>query len=350
MRKYLLLCVVALGLSVAVLAKDKGPVGLLAASVGEQVVLADPASGWSQAFPTGTVGWLYPAPGGTLFAPDLVRGRTTVFDLVRRVVRGSLDGVTMPLFGEQPDRYMTVAGGQLMVLSYPERAPLISFAVEVAHPWQLIPVPDESALLILDRQPEGGDAHLVAADLFSRQVIYRRRLEGDVVRMALSPSLGVLAVADARGDRVCLVDPALGAPLECWPTRGHPRDLAFTGDPEQLAVAVGGPEGVGTLLLWHLKRRSAGIEVKAREMALAGEPVRLAADLSGKWLAVGSTRGLVEIVDLDHRLSASTIPLPGTPRDLVWCDPTTPGPPLAEWSDHGSQRPEPEPVPSTRAP
>ena len=328
------------GLAVAILlgtcgAGAGGPVsvGLIAASVGETVVLVDPTTGWSESYPSGPVGWLYPAPGGVLFAPDLVGGRTTVLDLITRRVRERLDGITMPVFGEQPDRYLTVAGGEVIVLSYPERSPLVRFDAAISRPWQLRLTADETALLVLERSPEGDDAALVAVDMISRQTVYRRPLAGGVARMALSEGLGLLVVADSRGGRVCGIDPSTGLPVECWSVAGQPTDVAFTREPEQLAVAVAESAEAGRLLLWRLKRKENGLTLKAREVVLGGVPVRLALDPSGTRLAVALASGQVEVVDVQKREVIGTVALGGVPRDLVWCDPLRPGPALPEWSD-----------------
>jgi len=318
------------------IAAEPMPAGLLAASVGETVVLVDPGSGWSVSFPSGPVGWLYPAPGGVLFAPDLVGGRTTVVDLVERRVRERLDGVTMPVFGREPDRYLVVGGGEVMVLSYPERSLILRFDAGISRPWQLRLTADETALLVLERSPEGGDAELVAVDMISRQPVYRRRLEGGVSRMTLSEGLGLLVVADDGGGRVCGLDPSAGLPLACWTVAGQPRDVVFTAGPEQLAVAVAESGGTGRLLLWRLKRTEQGMTFKEREVALGGEPIRLALDPSGTRLAVALASGLVEVVDVPGRKVTGTFALGGRARDLVWCDPLRPGPALPEWSD---QRP-----------
>jgi len=91
--------------SVAV-AKDKvsPPYGVLGASVGDEVVLVSPITGHAKPLRTGPVAWLFPAPGGILFAPDLVNGKTTVIDLRSLTVRETIPGVTMPRFGSASDR------------------------------------------------------------------------------------------------------------------------------------------------------------------------------------------------------------------------------------------------------
>lgn len=311
--------------------------GLIAASVGETVVLLDPGTGATVPLPSGPVGWLYPAPGGVLFAPDLVHGRTTVVDLVQRAVREVITGVTMPVFGEQADRYLTVAGGEVMVLSYPERARQSRFEIGVEHPWQLLLSVDETSLLVLDRWPDGSrGASLVAVDLLGRQVVYRRRLEGNPVRMALSNRLGVLAIADAAEGRVCLVSPREGMPLECWPVPGEPRDLAFVGKGEELLVAVATPAGAGSLFEWRLKPGEESWRRDGRALPLAAAPLRLAVDPTGGFVAVGLATGGVQLVDFPRQVDLGTVPLTGAPRDVVWCDPARPGPFLPEWSDRKS--------------
>ena len=86
------------------LAKDTTSSGILAASVGNEVVLVEPNSGTLIPFETGPVGWLYPAPGGILFAPDVINNKTTVINLMSLAVVDRLEGLTMPHFAANPDR------------------------------------------------------------------------------------------------------------------------------------------------------------------------------------------------------------------------------------------------------
>ena len=113
-RAFVFLLVLALGLSAVWAKKESPPVGLVAVSSGDVVVLADPAFGNTRSIQTGPVAWLFPAPGGTLFAPDLVHGKTTVVDLLSMSARDVIDGVTMPHFGSFPDRYV-VLGRRLLI-------------------------------------------------------------------------------------------------------------------------------------------------------------------------------------------------------------------------------------------
>ena len=88
---------------------EHAPVGLIAASSGEVVVVSDPMTGASLSFQTGPVAWLFPAPGGVVFAPDLVHGSTAVIDLRSLTTQEPLAGITMPRFGTLTDRYLVVA-------------------------------------------------------------------------------------------------------------------------------------------------------------------------------------------------------------------------------------------------
>ena len=321
-----------------VLAKDPPPPpGLLAASVGDSVVLADPGTGQTVAFDTGPVGWLFEAPGGALFAPDLVNGRTTMLDLKARSTAGRFDGVTMPHFAPAGDRYAVVAD-EVLLVSYPERAVMTRMEAGIRHPWQVEMVSD-TVLLALERGPDGaGTAVLHAVDLVTQQVVYRRELAGDVRRFALSRALGLLAFADASTGTVELVAPATLATVGSVQLGGTARDVAFLDRYGGLAaVAVVGGSG-GELKLWKLKLLDGGLKVKKeRALALPGALVRLAVAPGDVRLAVALEPGSIAVVDVEGLVAATTIELPGPPRDLVWCDPTRPGPVLPDWSDDDPQ-------------
>jgi hypothetical protein len=61
--------------------------------------------------------------------------------------------------------------------------------------------------------------------------------------------------------------------------------------------------------------------------------VRIATSPDTDRVAVALDGGTVVIVDVEHREVVGTIALPGTPRDLRWCDPTREGPMIPEWSE-----------------
>ena len=169
-------------------AKEKHPpMGLVAVSCGEVVVLVDPATGITRSIPSGPVAWLFPAPGGTLFAPDLVNGKTTVVDLRTQSAGEAIDGVTMPHFGSLADRYVVVSN-QILVVSYPERALMNRYEIAFESPWLVEVAVDNTVLLVLERDPAGaGPAAMVAVNLSEGRLVYRRPLGSDVRHFALSP-------------------------------------------------------------------------------------------------------------------------------------------------------------------
>jgi DNA-binding beta-propeller fold protein YncE len=334
-RATIVVSAIALVLSSPAIAKKKQtlPLGVIAASAGDVVVLAEPSGMWSQSFETGTVGWLYPAPGGVLFAPDLVRGRTTVLDLRGRREIERLEGVTMPHFGSDRDRYLTVAD-EVMVVSYPERAVIDRIPAGITSPWQVLPL-SATSVLVLERRPDRhGGSHLVAVDLVSRGVIYRSPLPGDVRRISASTVLGVLAVADADSRSVLLMDPATNTRVAELPAGASPRDVTFLGDGQALVAALADASGAGSVRVWLLKWVRGELKIKNEQsVALTAAPVRMSAWPVGPRVAVGLESARVEIVDLDALEVVASVSLPAPPRDVVWCDLTAPGPTLPDWSD-----------------
>jgi hypothetical protein len=308
--------------------------GVLAASVGDSVVLADPLGRWTHRFDTGPVAWLFPAPGGALFAPDLVGGRTTRIDLRAVEVAERIDAVTMPWFGEVADRYLTVAD-ELLVVSYPDRSIVSRVPEEVRHPWQVVLAGGDTYALVLDRDPAGGGrSELVIADLAEGRTALRRATGGDVIRFALAGA-GLVAVVDVAANQLRLARAATLATEAAADLPGRPVDLVTFGeDRDQLVVAVATGQAAGLLMRWKIKESGDGVRlVEATRRALGAPPARIAAAPDGARLAVALADGTVVIHD-GRKLEPSTrIGLGGSPRDLKWCDPTLPGPKLPEWSD-----------------
>ena len=325
----LLLC------AATVWAGSSPPGGLIAVSVDDVVVVVDPSSGATRSIPTGPVAWLFPAPGGTLFAPDLVHGATTVVDLRNQTVREPLEGITMPHFGSLSDRYVVVAR-QVLVVSYPDRALLNRFEIAFEKPWQVAVEAGNTVLLVLERDPEGaGGASLAAVNLSEGRLVYRRPLGNDVRHFALSPLLGAIALADATAGRVVIADPATLTPRAMFEVAGRPVDLAFADDGSLLAVATESEAGAGELLIWKIKQTKDGhLERKKQwQVPLGGRPIRVAVSPERRHVAVGLAEGRLQVVNLIDRVSQSSFELPGPPRDVVWCDPSTPGPEMPDWSD-----------------
>jgi DNA-binding beta-propeller fold protein YncE len=320
-------------------AKREGLAGVLAASVGDTVVLVEPNTGAVVGFDTGPVGWLFPAPGGILFAPDVVNNRTTVINLRDLTVVDRLDGLTMPHFGTTPDRYTAITQ-EIVLLSYPDRAVMARIDAEVSNPWQVIVAPDDAAVLILERLPDASTGiHLTTVNLINRQVVYRRALRGDIRHMALSPQLGFLALTDAASGKVHLVEPSTFTPMASRPTGDRPVDVVFTGDGKTLVTAVDSGNGAGRLDVAVFKIGKKGHRlVKEHVMPLAGDPARVAVSPGGDFVAVALEGGSIAVVDIKDREVIATHSATGTVRDLRWCDPAREGPMVPEWSDG-----EPEP-------
>ena len=331
-------CAIAIALMICwpiAAAKDDPPVGIVAASAGNDVVLVDPTTGDSRSVPAGPVAWLFPAPGGILFAPDLVNSRTTVLDLRNLSVREPLLGVTMPHFGTLSDRYLVLAK-QLLVMSYPERALMNRFEISFEHPWQVAVLADNTVLMVLERLPDAGsEASLTAVNLGEGRLVYRRPLAGDIRHFATSVTLGVMALAEAGGNQVIMVDPATLTPAAVFPIGGKPVDLVFAEDGSILVIAVELPNGGGEVLIWKIDRhKKEGLRKKKEwTVPLATTPLRLAVSPDGRHVAAGLTSGELQIVGLKNRIVMATADLRAAPRDVVWCDPSIEGPLLPDWSD-----------------
>ncbi len=171
-------------------------------------------------------------------------------------------------------------------------------------------------------------------NLITSQVVYRRPLTGDIRHIALSPQLGLLALADAEANQVHLVEPATLALMAARPTPGQPVDVAFIQDGKTMATAVDTGDGAGTLDLALFKTGKKGMKLdKEFSIPLGAAPVRMAASPDGKFVAVALKGGSVAVIDIAGRDIVGTGTLPDTPRDLRWCDPTRDGPMVADWSD-----------------
>lgn len=328
------LAVAGLAIGPAEAGQPEPPPGIVAVSGGEALTLVDPGTGATQSFPSGPVGRLFPAPGGVLFAPDLIHGRTLVLDLrgPREVER--LEGVTLPSFGGQDDRYV-VALHNVIVFSYPERTAMVTVEAEIQRPWQVLVTEDGRTVFVLERLPGGeGGSVLTLVDLALRKVAARVASPSDVRHMAFSQGLGLLAVANGTSGAVELLAPeALAAVLAVEP-QGVPVDVGFVDDH---LVAVGASlDGGGWLQSWRVRSRRSGLRLRGpTTVALPQDPVRLALAPGGEWAAVGLAGA--KLVFVDHRRGrvVREVELGAPPRDVVWCDPGRRAPLLPDWSDTG---------------
>ena len=343
LRRACVFCLsLALGLSAVWAKKESPPVGLVAVSGGDVVVLVDPTLGNTMSIPAGPVAWLFPAPGGTLFAPDLVHGKTTVVNLRTVRKQGTIDGVTMPHFGDVSDRYV-VLGKQVLVVSYPERAVIDIFDVRFEHPWQVAVVAGNTVLAVLERSPDGGSVPVMTAmNLGDGKVSYRRPMSGDVRHFTISPMLGVIALADADSGQVLLADPATLSLRAAFSVIGKPVDVVLAAGGTFLVVAVEREDGGGELAIWKIKEdKKKGLQRKQEwTVPLAGPPVRIAVSPDERDVAVGLATAELQIIRVENQEFVATAELPAAPRDVVWCDPSTEGPLVPEWSDDDGPGPD----------
>jgi hypothetical protein len=241
----------------------------------------------------------------------------------------------MPRFGTLPDRYLVLAK-QLLVMSYPERALMNRFEISFDHPWQVAVLAENTVLLVLERLPDAaGEASMTAVNLSEGRLVYRRPLGGDIRHFAISAALGVMAFAQAEGNKVIMADPATLIPVATLPTEGKPVDLVFAEDGSTLVIGVELPDGGGEILVWKIKSdEKKGLKKKKEWVVpLATAPLRLAASPDGRHVAAGLTSGELQIVELKDRTLVVTADLRSAPRDVVWCDPSIEGPLLPDWSD-----------------
>ena len=315
--------------------KQNPPAGMLAASAENEVVVVNPASGEALAFAAGPVAWLFPAPGGTLFAPDLVHGKTAVINLLSLTAGDPIDGVTMPRFGSRTDRYVVVAK-QLLIVSYPERALMNTYDIEFQHPWQTEVLVGNTILIVLERLPDGGgESVLSVVQLTDGTLVYRRPLRGDIRHFAVSPELGLLALADATSNRVILADPATLTPAASFEVPGTPVDVLFVENGNLLVVGVEREDGGGEIDIWKIKheKKEGWVRKKEWKVPLAASPVRLVASPDFRHVAAGLENAQLQVFEVDEKQLVVTVDLPGPPRDLVWTDPFSEGPLLPDWSD-----------------
>ncbi|NOZ78079.1 MAG: hypothetical protein GXP48_02630 [Acidobacteria bacterium] len=313
-------------------ARTPEPPGLVAVSGGHTVEVVSPVTGAVTRFDAGPVGWLFPGPGGVLFAPDLVDGTTLVIDLRKLRIIRRLKGVTMPHFGpEVADRYIAVAG-DVLVLSYPERAMIARIGARITRPWQVLIAKDWTTALILERTPGvAGPPVLWAIDLVDREVLRKTPLDPDVTSMAFSQSLGVLAFATGASG-VRLVDPATLATVRVIAAGGVVKDVAFSGGGSVLLAAVATGH-TGTVECFHLKVKRKGLAVSRRKpVTLAASPARLAVAPGGVWAVVATNAPALAFFKIGHKKVARRVPLSAAPRDVEWCDVARPGPLMPEWS------------------
>lgn len=307
--------------------------GVMALSSGDQVILVDPGSSGIRSLETGPVGFLFPAPAGILYAPDVVNGRTTVVDVRSGRVVDLMSGVTMPHFGPWQDRYLVVAGALTMV-SFPERSLIFRMEGAFDRPWQVQLGSRGTTVLILERMPSGEDGTTVSAvDLGNRRVVFSKQFDHDLVRFAMAPATGVMAVVDRTAGDVVLLDSMTLAEIRRLPVPDGAEDVVVLKDGKELVVAG----AFGRLMRWTLKAKRDGLRVKPDDpIVVAGRAMRLAVGPDGRLVAAATDQGRLVIVDSKTGEALGQWEVPSPLRDLRWIDSDSRGPLLPSWSDSGS--------------
>jgi hypothetical protein len=324
--------VIALMVSVAASVVVAADDGVVAVASGRTVTLFDPAGTLgTQAVETGPVPRLYPGPGGVVFAPDFDAARTSVIDLAGRRVGERLDGVTMPIFGSDPDRYVVVAG-DVLVVSYPSLSVLAEVNAGIDRPWRTVIGPDGRYAMVLERGVE--ESAVTVVDVWQAMVQARHRVNGSVADMILLESSGVLALGDDDGG-VRVIESASFAVLARWEAPSAVRAMVHTA----AGLIVGCDDGTVLVVDVKLKRREIKVRerrrvqlqagVQAVDRGLSGDRIVVLAEDGGVWLLDPGSGDL-------SRLGA----VEGRPRDVVWVDDSRRGPLRPLWSDEARGGPE----------
>ncbi len=308
------------------------PPGVLAMSAGDQVVLIDPGMSEVRTVETGPVGFLFPAPAAILFAPDVVNGRTTVIDLRSGRVVELMSGVTMPHFGRWPDRYLVVAGALTMV-SFPERSLIFKLKGDFDRPWQVELGPEETTVLILERVPSGeGGSRISAVDLINRRIVFSKEFDHDLIRFAMAPGSGLMAVVDQTTGEVVLLDSKTLREMQRLAIPDGATDVVVLREGRELVVSGAS----GRLLRWKVKGKEGVLEVESVDPILfEGRALRLAVGPEGRLVAAATAQGRLFIVDSKKGRIVGQWETPPVFRDLQWVDIQKQGPLLPSWSDRG---------------
>jgi hypothetical protein len=307
------------------------PSGVIAVSGGDHVTLVVPGDAAPVSLEAGTVGFLYPAPGGLLFAPDLVGGRTTVINLSTLQVSERFSGVTQPHFGPYIDRYLVVAG-DLVFVTWPERSLIRRIDAEFSSPWQVFLSPEGLSAIVFERSPSGdGPATLTAVDLGSHREVGRRRWPGGISRVAIGLDNGLMAAVNPEESRLEMLDLASMRTVATLATAAPPRDAVFAVGGERLLSAVG-----DEVVIHRVKRRSKGTEFKIDDpVSLAASVLRLATAPDDRWVAAVTDTPELVLIDAKKGDLGPRWPLPDSVRDVVWCRRSSSGPALPRWSTEG---------------
>jgi hypothetical protein len=241
-----------------------------------------------------------------------------------------------------------VVAGDVLIVNYPDRAPLARISAGIVHPWQVAITEDGGTALILERLPEDHDPPVLwAIDLVQRRVSLRVAVPPEVRSMAFSRDHGVVALVG--GSKVRIVAPATLATLLQLEVPGEAVAAGFASHGRVLLVATTAGN-TGSVERFDLKAGHKGLRARQlRPVRLPAAPTGMAVSPEEGWAAIATNGGAVAIVPAAKGEIEQTAQLPETARDIVWCDPARPGPAVPQWSvtTEGQQR-QPTPRPSWR--
>lgn len=317
-------------MATAALAAEPG--GVLAASCGDQVVLVDPVQGRTAAFDTGQVGWLYPAPGAVVFAPDLINAHTTVISTAPPAVLERLDGVTMPLFGSLSDRYVVAGPGRVLMVAYPGKAIISRREVDIGAPWRSLLDAEGRFLFVIEQGGSGKPGAITAVDAIGGSVGARAPIDGPVTDAVLVADPPTVALAGRTSPAIRLRPAETLTPALIIQAGGEVAGLATCRERWLVAAVREGDQG--RLQLWKLRGGRGGIRVKPKDVVqLPRAPLDVVVSPDGEWIAVAVDGPELLILQWKKDDVILRTPLPAPPRDVVWTDPTRPAPTWPEWSD-----------------
>ena len=145
-----------------------------------------------------------------------------------------------------------------------------------------------------------------------------------------------MPLPDASKARVVLADPGTLTSQAVFAVTGSPVDLVFVDGGAVLVVASEAADGgAGALDLWKIKadKKHGLVRKKEWKVQLEGRPVKISVAPDQRHIAVGLAHGGLQILDVETKTVVQAADLPAAPRDVVWCEPSPPGPTLPDWSD-----------------
>jgi hypothetical protein len=264
---------------------------------------------------------LFAAPDGRVLLPLAGVDETAVASPVGPTERWP--GRVFPLFFDEIDRMHVVFPEMLLVMSYPERLPLLRVPFPgVAAPWRA--ACSNNGLLVAVCPPPG-ERRLVLA-------VAEPGTEQSQVRLAGEPRLVVMAldgswVAVGFDDGIEIVFPGEPGGRGRVPVRAGVRALAATSDGRNLLVGIGG--AAGALVTMRVSAKSEAGARETDELLVEGGVSSLAA-AGEEVVAVAQDRLLV--LAKHGRKVAREVPVKGA--RLVALLPARPETAAPLWSGH----------------